>query len=151
MMERAEKRLDPGRRAELEASEASRELLRLYCDSQRDPSTSAAAAVRVLSLYREDRLAASRDHYHAAAILERSVAPGSKGNASRLLLVNELAAVAAIRGYPGALRLFAETWDRYARAAHRKPRYGTLPGSRVDPSVSPAVRRFFLLGPVEQR
>lgn len=142
IMERAQLRLDPKRRADMENSETSRELLRLYSDSRRESIPDAAA--RALRLYQEDRLDAPRDYYHAAELLRRSTADAKRPDASRWLLANELAAVAAIRGHPGGPRLFAETWDRHARAAGRKPRYGTVPGSRIDPKVSPAVRRLFL-------
>jgi hypothetical protein len=138
--ERAQQRLDPSKRRELEDSETSRRLLALY--DYRDVQSPLAPVVLALLIYREDRLAAPRDYFHVAFLLERDAGSG-KSDAPRLLLANELATVAALRGHSDAPKLFAKTWDRYARATKLKTRYGTLPKSRIDEDVSPGVRRLF--------
>jgi hypothetical protein len=93
-------------------------------------------AKRAMQHYRADKLRTKETVFHAASLLERSP------NAKAVLLANELAALAAMRGYAPAKHLFATTWDRYAASIGRPDRYGTLTGqSRVPPVV---VREFGL-------
>jgi len=95
-------------------------------------ATSDAAIRRVLALYRADMIETRESNFHAATVLSRS------SDADTLLLANELAALSALHGYLPARPLFAETWDRFAKAIGRAQRYGTSSGR---PSVAPGVAR----------
>lgn len=79
----------------------------------------------------------ANDYYRAAFLL----AIGKRRE--DILLANELAVLAAMRKQPNAPRLFAATWDRFARSIRRPARYGTFPDSKVHPDVAPAVGRAF--------
>ena len=71
----------------------------------------------------------------AAKIFTRSDQAGD------LLLANELALLAAVRGDIINRILFAQTWDRAAKALGQPARYGTLGSQTMDPSVAPGVIR----------
>ncbi|NTV75983.1 MAG: hypothetical protein HGA66_17490 [Holophaga sp.] len=89
---------------------------------------------QALRLYREDNLFIPAD-YHRVAELLAATATG----AGDLLLANELSCLAVMRQHAPAWRVFATTWDAYARAAGQRQRYGSRPGSRRSNSVHSAV------------
>jgi len=97
------------------------------------------AAKRVMELYRGDKLKLPISYYHAATILSKS--PDAKA----VLLSNEMAAVAAIRGVKAANYLFAQAWDKFSKKIGKPERYGTISGRH---NVSPIVVLEFVLQPL---
>lgn len=118
-----------------------KELTRLFKSKFGKPF-SRVAAKRVMELYRGDKLKLPISYYHAATILSKS--PDAKA----ILLANEMAAVAAMRGMAAAKNLFAKTWDRFSVKIGKPERYGTITGKR---QVSPIVVLEFVLQPLYVR
>lgn len=85
--------------------------------------------------YQADKLRTIEELNAAADILTRSEDP------SDLLLANELALLAAVRGDLPSRILFGQTWDRAARALGQPARYGTLGSQTMAPGVCPGVIR----------
>lgn len=115
---------DPGLNALVNRSQAGR-------DGGLGPKTRAA----LVRGYQEDRIRTTDELFAAAKVFTQSQEP------SDLLLANELAALAAMRGDLPARILFAQTWDRAARALGQPARYGTLGSQTMDPGVAPGVIR----------
>ena len=115
-----------------------KELSRLFKTSFGRPFDKLAGK-RVMELYRGDKLKHPDSYYHAATILSKS--PDTKA----ILLSNEMAAVAAMRGVKEAKNLFARTWDRFSVRIGKSERYGTITGKR---HVSPIVVLEYVLQPL---
>lgn len=75
------------------------------------------------------------DFYHAGFVLAQSALPAD------LLLAHELIVISVALGHPGAELVYCETWDKVCQAFGMPIRYGTLPGSEIDPLIGRALRR----------
>jgi len=92
---------------------------------------------RVKELYREGKLSASSDYFHAALVLQHGSVPED------YLLAHELAVVAVRKGYQGAAAwLAAASEDRFLQSIGRKQRFGTQLSNPivVDGSVTDRLR-----------
>ena len=104
-----------------------------------------ARLARVRELYRQDRLAAGADYYHAAMILQHG------GQPTDYLLAHELCVVAIAKGEARAKWLAAASEDRFLRSVGRQQRFATQYASSgpnapfrlgdVEDGVTDALRR----------
>lgn len=110
-------------------------ILKLHSQGARNSALPEDSRIKLLEIYRADALRSGSDLLAAAKVFTRSKKTGD------LLLANELAALAAVRGEPMSRILFAQTWDRVLRALGQPARYGTLGSQTMAPGVAPGVIR----------
>ena len=98
-------------------------------------SPSVDSIPKVIELYRRDQIESAQELRDAASILLTSSDP------DEILLANDFSMAAAARADRQALVLYARTLDKYLTMVGQEPRFGTIGGKPLDPTVSGPMRR----------